>query len=60
MHLRPSVSLYEGMEGKKHQVTIFLTGHVALNYHLNKYKPHKISKTCPDCLAAEEMINHYI
>ena len=46
MHLRPSVLLYEG--------------HVSLNYHLNKYKPNKISKTCPHCLAPEETTNHYI
>ena len=30
------------------------------DYHLNKYKPDKISKTCPHCLAAEETTNHYI
>ena len=38
----------------------FLTGHVALNYHLNKYKPDKVSKTYLHCLAAEETTNHYI
>ena len=39
---------------------MLLTGHVTLNYHLNKYKPDKISKTCPHCLAEEETTNHYI
>ena len=29
---------------------IFVTGHVALIYHRNKYKPDKISKTCPTAL----------
>ena len=33
---------------------------MALNYHLNKYKPDKISTTCPHCLAAEDRTNHYI
>ena len=56
MHLRPSTPLYEGMEEK----TIFLTDHVALNYFLNKYKPEKISKACPHCLAADETTNQYI
>ena len=32
------------------KVTMFLTGHVTLNYHLNKYKPDKISKTFPTVL----------
>ena len=75
MERRASVPLYEGMEEKVLQLcksihnlnrgnirkaTILLTGHVTLNYHLNKYKPDKISKTCPHCLAAEETTNHYI
>ena len=46
--------------GNLWKATIFLTGHVVLNYHLNKYKPDKNSKTCPYCLAAEETTNHYI
>ena len=45
--------------GNLRKATIFLTGHVALNYHLNKFKPDKISKTCPHCLAAEETTDHY-
>ena len=45
------------------KATMFLTGHVTLSYHINKYKPDKISKTCPHCLAllhvaAEETTNH--
>ena len=40
--------------------TQFLTGHCELNYHINKYKPNKIPKTCPHCLMAEETINHFI
>ena len=39
---------------------MFLTGYVALNHHLNKYKPDKISITCPHCLAAGEKTNHCI
>ena len=46
--------------GNLQTATMFLTGHVALNYHLNKYKAYKILKTCLDCLAAEETNNHYI
>ena len=45
---------------KNLQFTIFLTDHVAINYFLNKYKPEKISKACPHCLAADETTNHYI
>ena len=70
----PSVPLYEGTvrrnqfsksihnlnRGNLRKATMFLTGHVALNYYLNKYKPDKISKTCPHCLAAEKTTNHYI
>ena len=40
--------------------TMFLTGHSTLNYHLNKYKPDKIPKTCPHCLLAEETTDHFI
>ena len=41
-------------------VTQFLTGHCELNYHINKYKPDKVPKTCPHCLIEEETINHFI
>ena len=40
--------------------TQILTGHASINYHLNKYKPHLISKTCPFCKEEDETINHYI
>ena len=40
--------------------TQFLTGHCELNYHLNKYKPDKIPKTCPHCLMDEETVHHFI
>ena len=40
--------------------TQFLTGHCELNYHINKYKPDKVPKTCPHCLMDEETINHFI
>ena len=48
--------------GKKslRSATQFLTGHCELNYHINKYKPNKVPKTCPHCLMAEETINHFI
>ena len=46
--------------GNLRKATMVLTGHVTLNYHLNKYKPDKISKTCPHYIAAEETTNHYI
>ena len=46
--------------GNLRKATMFLTGHSTLNYHLNKYKPDKIPKTCPHCLSAEETIDHYI
>ena len=55
-----SKSIHNLNRGNLWKATIFLTGHVTLNYHLNKYKPDKISKTCPHCLAAEETTNHYI
>ena len=52
MERRTSVPLYEGMAKKVsihnlnrdnlRKATMFLTGHVALNYHLNKYIPDKI------------------
>ena len=41
-------------------VTHFLTGHCELNYHIEKFKPDKVSKTCPHCLMEEETINHFI
>ena len=41
------------------KATQFLTGHAAVNYHLNKYNAN-ISKTCPHCLAEEETINHFL
>ena len=61
MERRTSVPLYESMEeqiynlnrGNLRKATMFLTGHATLHYHLKKYKPDKISKTCPHCLAAE-------
>ena len=34
--------------------------HRELNYHLNKYKPHTISKSCPHCDMEDETINHFI
>ena len=40
--------------------THILTGHAALNYHLNKYKPTKIKKACPHCSDADETITHYL
>jgi ribonuclease HI len=40
--------------------TQILTGHASINYHLNKYKPHLISKTCPFCKEEDETINHFI
>ena len=55
-----SKSIHNLNRGHLRKTTMFLTGHVTLNYHLNKYKPDKISKTCPHCLAAEETTNHYI
>ena len=55
-----SKSIHNLNRGNLRKATMFLTGHVTLNYHLNKYKPDKISKTCPHCLAAEETTNHYI
>ena len=55
-----SKSIHNLNRGNQWKATIFLTGHVALNYHLNKNKPDKMSKTCPYCLAAEETTNHYI
>ena len=55
-----SKSIHNLNRGNLRKATMLLTGHVTLNYHLNKYKPDKISKTCPHCLAAEETTNHYI
>ena len=55
-----SKSIHNLNRGNLRKATMFLTGHVTLNYHLNKYKPDKISKTCPHCLAVEETTNHYI
>ena len=55
-----SKSILNLNRGNLRKATMFLTGHVTLNYHLNKYKPDKISKTCPHCLAAEKTTNHYI
>ena len=47
--------------GNLRKITMFLTGHSTLNYHLNKYKPDKINKTCPHCLAEEETYTqHFI
>ena len=40
--------------------TQFLTGHCELNYHINKYKPNKIPKTCPHCLMEEETVDHFV
>jgi ribonuclease HI len=40
--------------------TQILTGHASINYHLHKYKPHTISKTCPFCKEEDETINHFI
>ena len=40
--------------------THILTGHAALNYHLNKYKPMNIKKACPHCSDADETITHYL
>ena len=55
-----SKSIHNLNRGNLRKATMFLTGHVTLNYHLKKYKPDKISKTCPHCLVAEETTNHYI
>ena len=55
-----SKSIHNLNRGNLRKATMFFTGHVTLNYHLNKYKLDKISKTCPHCLAAEETTNHYI
>ena len=46
--------------GNLRRATQFLTGHAALNYHLNKFKPDKISPTCPHCLAEDETVGHFI
>ena len=46
--------------GNLRRATQILTGHAALNYHLNKYKPETISKTCPHCLVEEETVNHFL
>ena len=40
--------------------TQVLTGHAAVNYHLHKYKPRMINKTCPFCKEEDETINHFI
>ena len=55
-----SKSIHNLNRGNLRKATMLLTGHVTLNYHLNKYKPDKISKACPHCLAAEETTNHHI
>ena len=38
-----SKSIHNLIRGNLRKATMFLTGHVTLNYHLNKYKPDKIS-----------------
>ena len=40
--------------------TQILTGHAGINYHLHKYKPNSIPKSCPHCLAEEETISHFL
>ena len=40
--------------------THFLTGHAALNYHLNKFKPLTIPKTCPHCEMEDETVTHFM
>ncbi|MEC9321196.1 MAG: hypothetical protein VX869_03345 [Chloroflexota bacterium] len=40
--------------------TQILTGHASINYHLHKYKPDIINKTCPFCQEEDETINHFI
>ena len=40
--------------------TQLLSGHAAVNYHLHKYKPITINKTCPFCQEEDETINHYV
>ena len=47
-------------KNKLRAATQYLTGHCELNYHLNKYKPHSISKICPHCTMEEETMNHFI
>ena len=42
-----SKSIHNLNRGNLRKATMLLTGHVTVNYHLNKYKPDKISKTCP-------------
>ena len=37
-----------------------ISGHVALNYHINKYKLSKISKSSPHCFAVEKTTNPHI
>ena len=47
-------------KNKLRAATQYLTGHCELNYHMNKYKPHSISKICPHCTMEEETMNHFI
>ena len=46
--------------GKLRLATQFLSGHAAVNYHLNKFKPLTISKTCPHCLYEDETVTHFM
>jgi ribonuclease HI len=46
--------------GELRIATQLLTGHAGLNYHLHKYKPNIISKTCPFCQDEDETVNHYL
>jgi len=46
--------------GELRIATQLLTGHAGVNYHLHKYKPHIISKTCPFCQCGDETVSHYL
>ena len=46
--------------GELRIATQLLIGHAGVNYHLHKYKPHIISKTCPFCQCGDETVSHYL
>ena len=45
-----SKSIHNLNRGNLRKATMLLTGHVTLNYHLNKYKPDKSQKLAPTAL----------
>ena len=47
-------------KNKLRAATQYLTEYCELNYYLNKYKPHSISKLFPHCDMDDETINHFI